>query len=543
MRNPTFHSVILAGAAMAAILMAAQPVADAQTQTTPRPKLVVAIAIDQFRYDYLTRFRAKYHGGLAQMLSEGAVFTNAYYQQAPTVTAVGHSIFLTGAMPSASGIVSNSWYDRAEGMVVTSVCDWDEKTVGGGQHVKGARCTDADPASARRLLVSTLGDELKNASEDSRVIGVSIKSRSAIMPAGHRANAAYWFDDVTGNFVSSTYYIPELPAWAAEFNQKKLPAQYVEKKWDGFPKWDFRPAPGSATPYSKLPASPWGNELIERFAEQAILGEQLGQRGPTDLLTVSFSSNDYVGHRVGPDAPEVEDMAIRTDELIGRLFRLLDQKIGLANVVVVLTADHGVAPVPATDDEVRKTRRMPGDYVYADAEDVVRTALVKHFGKADWLISGAGETSLYLNRKTLAEFKTPDGRHVEREDVLQVARDALLNTPALHVARVYTSDELTTGVTGDFVAQALDYGFYPKRSGDLMLVLDPYFIPGTSGTTHFSPWGYDRHVPVIFFGLGIKPGRYNQTIAPNDIAPTLATMLNIETPSGSSGHVLTAILK
>jgi predicted AlkP superfamily pyrophosphatase or phosphodiesterase len=541
MSKSSFRRLILAGTAAALFLLPVFPVA---AQNPTRPKLVVGIVIDQFRYDYLTRFRAKYHGGgLERLLKQGAVFTNAYYKQSPTVTAVGHSIFMSGAMPATSGIVGNSWYDRGEGQVVTSVCDWNEQTVGGKEAAKGSKCTDGDPASARRLLVSTLGDELRNASEDSKVIGVSIKSRSAILPAGHRANAAYWFDDASGNFVSSTYFIAELPQWARDFNAQKLAAGYVEKKWDGFPQWDFHPDSARAAPFGKLPASPWGNELIERFAEQAIQSEQLGQRGVTDLLTVSFSSNDYVGHRVGPDAPEVEDMAVRTDELLGRLFRLLDEKVGLANVVVALTADHGVAPAPAKDEGARKARRMPGGYIHGNPEDVVRGALEGHFGKADWLIPGSGETTIYLNTKTLAEFKTVDGRSVARQEVLRAARDALLAATALHLARVYTSDELTTGVTGDFVAQAFNNGFYPRRSGDLMLVFDPYFIPGASGTTHFSPWGYDRHVPVIFFGFGIRPGRYNETIEVNDIAPTLATLLDIEAPSGSSGRVLAEILK
>jgi predicted AlkP superfamily pyrophosphatase or phosphodiesterase len=509
-----------------------------------RPKLIVGIVVDQFRYDYLTRFRSKYHGGLDQMLSKGAVFTNAYYQQSPTVTAVGHSIFMSGAMPSVSGIVGNSWYDREEETLVTSVCDWNEKTVGGAQATKGSKCTDADPASARRLLVTTVGDELKNASKDSKVIGVSIKARGAIMPSGHRSDGAYWFDDITGNFVSSTYFLKELPPWAQAFNDQKLASAYVDSKWDGFPKWTFRSEAGAASPYSKLPASPWGNELIERFAEQAIEGEKLGQRGATDLLTVSFSSNDYVGHAVGPDAPEVEDMAIRTDQLLEKLFKLIDEKIGLQNAIIVLSADHGVAPMPDRD-EVRAQRRMPGEYLSASPENEVRTALVKRFGAkaTDWLLPGGGETGIYFNPKAIEEYRGSDGGRIDRAELMRVAKQALLGAPKLHIARVYTYDELETGVTGDFVAQAMTYGFNPQRSGDLQIVYEPYVVPGSRGTTHFSPWGYDRHVPVLFYGMGIKPGRYNQTIAINDIAQTLATMLNIEPPSGSSGHVLTMMLQ
>ena len=421
----------------------------AEAQTKPRPKLVVAIVIDQFRYDYLTRFRDSYHGGLDMLLTKGADFTNAYYRQSPTVTAVGHSIFLSGAMPSVSGVVGNTWYDREEGKVVTSVCDWNEQVVGGRQFSKGAKCTDSDPASPRRLLVTTLGDEMKNAWEGARVYGVSIKARGAVLPAGHRADGAFWFDDATGNFVTSTYYMKDLPDWAQAFNNQKLAAKYAQQKWDGFDNWDFQPDPGSATPYSKLPASPWGNELIERFAEHIITAEQLGQRGVTDLLTVSFSSNDYVGHRVGPDAPEVKDMSIRTDQLLAKLFQLIAQKVGLENVVIVLTADHGVAPVPSADEETRKKRHMPGEYIYVDAEDIVSAALTKRFGEAEWLVPGVSEVSLCLNRKTLDEFKTPDGRGLDRHEVYRVAREALLSVPQLHLARVYSFDQLEVGVTGD----------------------------------------------------------------------------------------------
>ena len=348
-----------------------------------KPKLVVGIIIDQFRYDYLTRFRNDYHGGLDQLLTQGADFTNAFYAQVPTVTAVGHSIFLSGAMPSVSGIVGNAWYDREEGNLVTSVCDWNVKTVGGHDAGETTKCTDASPASPKRMLVSTIGDELRNAHEESKVIGISLKARAAVLPSGHRAAGAYWFDDVTGNFVSSTFYMDQLPGWAKSFNERELPAKYVEQKWEGFPNWSFA-APESKAPYSKIPASPWGNELVEQFTEEAVNGERLGQRGATDLLTVSFSSNDYVGHAVGPDAPEVRDMSIRTDQLLGKLFRLLDQKVGLKNVIIVLSADHGVTSTPARDKETK----MPGGYVSVDAAKIVNDALTSRFGSADWIVPG-----------------------------------------------------------------------------------------------------------------------------------------------------------
>ncbi len=504
-----------------------------------KPKLVVAIIIDQFRYDYLTRFRADYHGGLDQLMTHGADFSNAFYAQVPTVTAVGHSIFMSGAMPAVSGIVSNAWYDRDISKIVTSVCDWEEKTIGGHQEQAGERCTDADPASPRRLLVSTVGDELRTADRESKVIGISIKARGAILPSGHRAAGAYWLDDVTGNFVSSTFYMNDLPSWAKAFNEQKLAAEYINRKWEKFPQWTFVAAKDSATPYAKLPASPWGNELIERFAEEAITGEKLGQRGHTDLLTVSFSSNDYVGHRVGPDAPEVRDMAIRTDQVLAKLFQSIDREVGMKNVVVVLSADHGVAATPQQD----KLDKMPGGYIGKGIEETVESALNQRFGKAKWLIPGASETGLYFDRQVLENARNADGKPVDDEQVLAAAKRALLSAPQFHVARVYSREQLDNGIEGDFIARAEMNGYYPRRSPDLSLVFEPGYMLGSgSGTTHFSPYAYDRHVPVLFMGPGIKPGRYDESIAPNDIAPTLATMLAIQTPSGSSGRVLSEIL-
>jgi hypothetical protein len=337
---------------------------------------------------------------------------------------------------------------------------------------------------------------------------------------------------VTGNFVTSSFYMDALPEWAGEFNKRKLPAKYVDMKWKGFPSWDFHAASGGPEPYEKLLASPWGNELIEQFAEQALAGEKLGQRGPTDLLTVSFSSNDYVGHRVGPDSPEVRDMAIRTDQLLGKLFQRIDQAVGMKNVIVVLSADHGVASTPEHDRQAK----MPGGYLFADVEDAVTTALNRKFGKANWLIPGTGDTSLYFDRETVS------GKRISEEDLYRAAKDALFAMPLLHVVRVYTRDQLENGIDGDFIAKAEMNGYFPRRSGDLQLVFEPGYMAGTSGTTHFSPYAYDRHVPILFMGPGIKAGRYDETIAPNDIAPTLATLLDIQTPSGSSGRVLMEML-
>lgn len=521
---------------VATLLLGGAPVSSAPQ----KPKLLVAIIIDQFRYDYLTRFQHDYRGGLRQLMTEGANFTNGFYAQVPTVTAIGHSIFMSGAMPAVSGIVGNAWYDRGEKKVVTSVCDWKERVVGGASgEMEGTKCTDADPASPRRLTVSTIGDELMVASPQSKVVGLSIKARGAILPSGHRAIGAYWFDDDTGHFVTSSYYTDSLPEWAAHFNNQKLAAKYVDQKWPSFPGWDFHAPKGSKEPYAKIPASPWGNELIESFAEAALAGENLGTRGVTDMLTVSFSSNDYVGHRVGPDSAEVRDMAIRADALLAKLFRRIDQQVGLKNTVVVLSADHGVSSSPAESTHAR----MPGGYLSGSAiETTVDEALSKRFGKAEWIIPNGSETSLSLNYDALAKAKTQDGKLATWAEVFAAARHAILMSPELHVTRVYSRDQLDNGMEGDFITHAVMNGYYPRRSADLFLIFEPNFMAGKSGTGHSSPYSYDSHVPILFMGPGIRAGRYHGRIVPNDIAPTLATTLNLQTPSGSSGRVLTEML-
>jgi len=501
-------------------------------QPVKPPKLVVIVVVDQFRADYLAKFRSDYTGGFDRMLRSGANFTHARYEHMPTVTAVGHSIIGSGAMPAVSGIIGNAWVDRAnKNKQITAVCDWEFKVVGGATPPEGPRCVDQDPASPRRLLVSTVGDELRNRDEAARVIGISFKARSAILPSGHRANGAYWFDDASGNFITSSYYMENLPPWVQDFNAQKLPAKYVESRWENFTTWDFHSL-NRARPYAQLPASPWGNELIEAMAERAVVSEQLGQRGHTDLLTVSFSSNDYIGHSRGPDSPEVRDMAIRTDKLLGKLFSLLSDKVGLDNVLVVLSADHGV---PSTPDFQQK-HNMPGDYVFADAEDQVQIVLNQKFGRADWILPGVAENAMYFNYQTLKDKK------LDLSTVTRIAAETILSVPLIHASRVYTREQMVTGGRGDFITTALLNGFYPARSADLAIVYEPYYLPATNGTTHYSPYVYDNHVPVVFFGAGVKPGTYHRIVTVNDIAPTLAAAMGVEIPSGAYGNVLPEVV-
>ncbi len=477
-----------------------------------KPKLVLVIVVDQFRYDYLTRFQGDYSGGLAKLLKDGAVFTNARYEHFPTVTAIGHATILTGATPSISGIVGNDWFDRDTGKQVTSVSDPACKLLGG---------TGEGGSSPHRLLVSTVGDELKIANGGtSRVIGISLKDRAAILPAGHSANAAYWFDGRGGRFVSSTWYMDRLPDWVDAFNARAA-AGYRGAAWLN------HKLPDDASASAALAASPFGNDIVEAFAEQALEREGLGKGPATDLLSVSFSSNDYVGHEYGPDSPDVREISIRTDRMLEKFFRYIDSQVGLRDVLVVFTADHGVAPLP----EANAARHMPGGRMPAGIiQNTVQAELTKRFGEGNWIVSPS-EHSLYLNDALIRDKK------IDANDVAKAARDALLRVP--HVFRVYTREQLREGHTlEDQVGRRVMNGFYARRSADIYVLLEPYWMFGSEGTTHGTTFSYDSHVPVIFMGPGIKPGKYYGSIAVNDIAPTLATLLEIETPSGSVGRTL-----
>lgn len=495
-----------------------------------KPKLVLAIVIDQFRYDYLLRFRADYHSGLARLLDHGAVFNDAHYLHAATVTAVGHSTFLSGATPSVSGIIANEWYDRESGHTVTSVSDESTKLIGGIRSRPGS--------SPRRLLVSTVGDELKIRHPESEVISVSIKDRSAILPGGHMADGAYWYDNEANAWVTSSYYRDTLPDWAEKLNKEQHYTRYLGAKWLPFDAKNDSAKPfctmvaGSEIRFcGSIEATPWGNEMIEEFAERALEGESLGRRGITDILAISFSSNDYVGHAVGPDDPAVRDISIRTDRLLGKLFDEVDRRVGAGNTLVILTADHGVAPVP----EVNGARRMPGGRINAiQTTQKITGALIQRFGSGKWLLSTSGGM-LYLNLDLIR------ARSLNPSDVERVAADAALEQQ--HIARVYTRSQLLNGaVQHDEISRAFSLGFFGPRSGDVFLLQEPYYLFEASGTSHGTPYGYDNHVPVILLGPGIKPGRYLERIAVNDIAPTLAAILEIEQPFGSVGRILSEIL-
>lgn len=495
--------------------------ASLQAQLSPlsddRPTLVLSVMVDQFRYDYLTRHGAEFRAGLKRLVSEGAVFTNAHYEAAPTVTAIGHSTFLTGATPSVSGIAGNTWYSRSEGKLVQSVTDDAVTPLG-----------TTNGASPARLLVSTVGDELKQSGHGGKVYGVSLKDRSAILPAGRSADGAFWLSN--GQFVSSTWYFPQLPAWAAEFNATNPADQYAGAEWAGV---QLPEEPGQAL-YRAIDSTPFADQLVLDFALHLLKSEQLGRNGKTDLLAVSFSAMDYLGHGSGPDTPRMREMVLSIDQKIGTLLAAAERQAGRGKVVLVFSADHGVSPVP----EELAARKLSGGRYDAQAQRAaIQDALVARFGAGEYIQSNS-EAGYYLDPAVLA------ANGASQTEAEEVAAAALRRMP--HVARVYTRSQLEKSqVSGDRIDQLVINGFHREASGDVIVVHEPGWLAGRpGGTTHGSPYSYDTHVPMIFWGPRnlVKPGIYATQAAIHDLAPTLATILRVERPSGSQGRVLHEIL-
>jgi predicted AlkP superfamily pyrophosphatase or phosphodiesterase len=539
--------------------------APAAAVQTKRPRLVLLIAVDQFRYDYLERFGDLFGaGGLRRLLRDGASWTDCNYDHVPTETAPGHATMLTGAWPSETGIIANLWYDRVEGKPVENVRDDSVRLLGGG--------SGEAASSPHNLLASTLGDQLKMATAGrSRVVGVSSKNRAAILPAGRTADAAYWYSTQTGAFVSSTYYFDKLPDWAARFNAGRPADKFFGAKWERLlPAAEYERRAGAddapwekstdkrssvfphvidgglkepgAAFYADLDYSPYSNDLVLAFAEAALAGEKLGADEDTDVLTVSFSANDIVGHRYGPYSHEAMDMTLRVDRQIARLLEVVDARVGLANAVVAFTADHGVAPSPEHSVEMG----LPGGRVkVSDVLTAVRNRLRARFGKpgdkdttADY-VQTFSNGQVYLNRAALER----DG--VSAEEAERVAGEAALTVPG--ISRYFTRTQLVSGSVppADAVARRVLHGFNAKRSGDVVVIQEAfkYLSDYVSVATHGAPYEYDTHVPLVIMGGGLAPGRYLNAATPADLALTLARLLSVEPPSNATGRVLLEAFK
>jgi predicted AlkP superfamily pyrophosphatase or phosphodiesterase len=485
--------------------------------STIKARLIVGIVIDQFRYDYLGRFENSFgEGGFKRLLKGGAVFANANYLHTPTYTACGHATFMSGTTPAQNGIIGNEWFDRETGKRVTSVSDGSVKLLGGGEGQSGM--------SPHRLIGSTVGDELKLASgSQSKVIGISFKDRSAILPAGKRPNGAYWFDTKTGSLVSSTYYFSDLPEWVKKFNREQKPERYTNAGSED------SSGPNS---FNKFEATPFANDYLIDFAKAAIENEKLGADETTDLLTISFSANDLIGHTYGPYSREVEEVTLHTDKVLAQFFNYLDQKVGRDRVVVALTADHGVAPVPEQASALGLGGRLDAKAL----AETIESVLDRQFEDEKWITS-------YVNSNVYFDESVIERRKVSTGEVERVACQAVAKVPG--IAACFTRSQLISGVLPPtMIARSVANGFYAQRNGNIVVVPQPFHFFGEGlGTTHGTPYSYDTHVPVILYGAGIRPGIYYGASSPADIAPTLAALLKIELPSNSTGRILSEALQ
>ena len=517
----------------------------------PRPKLVVGIVVDQMRWDYLYRYYDRYaeDGGFKILLKQGFACENTLIPYTPTVTACGHTCIYTGSVPAIHGITGNDWWNYDLNELEYCTADNSVKTVGS--------TTEAGKMSPKNLMVTTIGDEIRLATNfRSKVIGIALKDRGAILPAGHSANGAYWYDDKTGDWISSSYYGTDLPAWVKDLNAKKLTDTYFAQDWNTLYPLDtytqstpddepFEYKPFGATAnfpyklsgfigkYGLLPVTPYGNTITFEVAKAAIQGEKLGADDFTDLLAVSLSTPDYIGHTFGPNSVEAEDIFLRLDRDLGDFFRFLDKQVGKGEYLVFLSADHGVDQVPA----FLKQHQIPAGSVNASTMEDQLNAQLKDKFKSDKLVIGIMNYQVYLDRNKLNEAR------LSRDAVLKEAISFLQKQPG--ISRAIALENLSETTLNAEIKNALANGDYPSRSGDIQLLFQPQWIEGfeSRGTTH-GVWNpYDAHIPLVWYGWNISPGKTNRQTFMTDIAPTIASMLHVQMPSGSIGHPITETIR
>ncbi|RYG21538.1 alkaline phosphatase family protein [bacterium] len=515
---------------------------------TSAPKLVVVISIDQGRADFVDRLSGLYLpaksgktlGGFRWLSEKGVRFTDAHHHHLPTYTGPGHSILTTGSVPALNGIVGNEWFVRETGKEIYVTQDDSVKTVGG----------DRDPQSARNLKVSTVGDELKMATNGrSKVVGVAFKDRGSILMAGHAADEVVWYDYGTGNLVTSTYYAPDgkLPSWAQTINDSRAVDAFLGKSWTPtLPESAFinsRNAPHEKGPkmfshpygtqkntayFSNVVRSGGGQEFIFDVAEKAIEANKLGQHDVPDMFVLNLATNDYVGHAWGPYSPESTEVWAVTDRRLSRLFNKLDKWVpgGIDNVAIVVSADHGVAPIPGEAADVYHMESSRSGNVTA----AIESSLDKKYGDVKWVLYGGH--SVYLNRAEIA------AKGLKAEEVEQTAADAAMTVKGVHSAFTRTSimqGRLPKAPWSEWITN----GYHPAISGDLMVIDAPGVVgTGSTGTSHGSAWAYDTHIPILTRWKGQKAQKVARRVYTHDIASTLSTLLGIEYPNGNVGAPL-----
>jgi len=496
------------------------------------PKLIVIIVIDQFRGDYLERYRDQFgDAGFRLLLEHAAYFPNCHYDYANTRTAPGHSTLFTGAYSNGHGIAANEWWDPKKKKMVTSVEDDDTKLVGAPETKTGA--------SPHNLLADTLGDELKLATQGkSRVFGISLKDRGAILPAGFGGDAAYWIEHKSGAWITSTYYRSDLPKWVQDFNSSR-PQKYWDREWkDSQGKLLASTAHRKAKDgseagfYEVIGGTTLGNEYEFEFAKELVVYENVGRGPATDLLAISLSPNDILGHRVGPDSPEIAQMAHDLDQEFAEFFNFLGHQIGLANVWIALSADHGISPLP---DAAKKLRIPAANLGASKIEDQINEALTAKYSP--------GHRTPWVKLDYPLAWLDQDAfvaAHVRERDAEIAVGDAMKQAG---VRDYYTKSQLAAGeVPNTPIGRKYLNSYSPQGSWFVMGVPAIYTVGPANGTDHTSPYNYDTHVPLAIYGLPFRAGTFRTSVEPIDLAPTLASLLGINAPTHSVGRVLTEAL-
>lgn len=522
----------------------------AAAQHVDRPKLVVGIVVDQMRWDYLYRYFGRYgETGFKRILKEGFSCENTLIDYVPTVTAIGHSSVYTGSVPAIHGIAGNDFIVNSTGKTMYCTEDNEVSTIGSR--------SDAGKMSPKNLLASTITDELKLATNfRSKVIGIALKDRGAILPAGHAANAAYWFDNVSGNFITSSWYMQELPDWVTKFNGQRLPEKYLKQDWNLLYKADtYLQSTADNTPYEGLlgnketpvfpirtsemyaknydiiRSTPYGNTLTADMAKAAILGEKLGQGTETDFLAVSFSSTDYIGHKFGINAMEIEDTYLRLDKELGDLLSFLDSRVGKGRYTIFLTADHGAAH----NIDFLKDNKIPaGRWSGSTLMKELNTKLAAKFGLPNLVLS-------LMNSQVHFNYQKLDSAALDEGAVRQVVMSVLRRNEDISFAA--DMDQLGQEAIPAEIKERMANGYNRQRSGGIFFILKPAVSSaGKTGTGHGAWNPYDAHIPLLWMGWGIKQGATNRQTGMTDISATLAALLHIQMPNGCIGKPITELL-
>ncbi len=525
--------------------------ANAQPATIERPKLVVGIVIDQMRWDYLYRYYHRYteNGGFRRLMQQGFSCENTMIPYLNTVTACGHTCIYTGAVPAVHGITGNDWWDKAINNYRYCTEDTAAKTV-------GSTSIEAGAMSPVNMLTTSICDELKLATNfKSKVTGIALKDRGGILPAGHSADAAYWYDNKTGNWISSTYYMKQLPQWATDFNAIKWPDSFYLKGWttlyplntytqstednkpyenrifgNGFP---YTLSQFVGKNYNPIVATPFGNTLTTSFAKAIISNENFGADEVTDFLAISYSSPDYVGHSFGPNSVEEEDVFLRLDKELGELLDFLDKKIGKNKYLLFLTADHGVANIP----QFLMEHKIPGGNIKSQPLFDSLVIKLKEKFKKDDLVLTIVNSQVVLNNPLIDSLK------MDKKEIKQWIIQYLLQQPG--IMNALDVETIMQAPINNSIRDLIINSHYHNRSGDIQLLNLPQWIDGfeKGGTTHGTWNAYDAHIPLLWYGWNIAPGKVYHEVSMTDIAATLAALLKIQMPSGCTGKVITEIVK